>query len=710
MTHLNWTEFLPFGQAIGWTLLHSIWQIALVGFLLRLLLWFIPQQRSRLRYGLLLTGLITSLFWAAFTFWGEWSTAKLQKAVISASVEGTPVPDAALERWQVQQDPVAAFQPASPEQIEPGVWLRQQLGLLKAQLSPYLFWLALIWYLGVVMLSGFMLAGFYQMHRLKTRNVRLPEAEWQERFNALVRKMGIRKKVSFLISASIKEPVTFHFFRPVVLAPIGIFTGLSPQQVEVLLLHELAHIRRYDFLVNIFQSVIEVLFFYHPTVWWISGKLREVREHCCDDLVLQVRHQPMLYAEALTHLQLFHHPRKTKLVMYANGKKGNFSNRILRLFGQYDQQTTSLKGSLIGLLLIICLVFQGFLAPAAQPQPGISTGREIGEVMPMDLSADQESDISTVQKYTLPQGKLPPYIGTSMLKIPIEDEVHLEIGPFPQSTVIKLSLSSLDGQSVHEFETELAKAALHRVKWDVSNVSKGIYWLATELDGYQLKERVGIGVQITPEGVKKDTRINDAVKDSSPCGDLLRAVKADDLQLVRKILQSDSVHPDCSYFEDGEPRTALVAAARKGNLDMVKLLIEADAKVEFHAKGDETPLMAAAQYGHLNVVQYLVAQKADVNRKVSGDGTALLVAARSGHLSVVRYLLEQDADINAEVSGDGTALINAARNGQYEVAKLLLEHGADPFQVSPGDEYAMYHARMNGDKKMIQLLRGYEEK
>lgn len=628
MTHLNWTEFLPFGQAIGWTLLHSIWQIALVGFLLRLLLWFIPQQRSRLRYGLLLTGLIASLFWAAFTFRGEWSTAKMQNAVISASVEGTPLPDAALERWQGQQDPLAAFQAASPEQIESGVWFRQQLGLLKAQLSPYLFWLALVWYLGVVLLSGFMLAGFYQMHRLKTRNVRLPEAEWQERFNALVRKMGIRKKVSFLISASIKEPVTFHFFRPVVLAPIGIFAGLSQQQVEVLLLHELAHIRRYDFLVNIFQSVIEVLFFYHPTVWWISGKLREVREHCCDDLVLQVRHQPMLYAEALTHLQLFHHPRKTKLVMYANGKKGNFSKRILRLFGQYDQQTASLKGSLIGLLLIICLVFQGFLAPAAQPPAGISTKLEISEVTSFDFSADQE---------------------------------------------IGLPLS--------EPETPAATA-----------------------------QRIEDQAEIIPEGIEKEIRSETKPESGSPCGDLLRAVKADDLQLVRKILQSDSVHPDCSYFEDGEPRTALVAAARKGNLDMVKLLIEANANVEFHAKGDETPLMAAGQHGHLHVVQYLITQRADVNQKVSGDGTALLVAARSGHLPVVRYLLDQGADINAQVSGDGTALINAARNGQYEVAKLLLEHGADPFQVSPGDEYAMYHARMNGDKKMIQLLRGYEEK
>ena len=158
------------------------------------------------------------------------------------------------------------------------------------------------------------------------------------------------------------------------------------------------------------------------------------------------------------------------------------------------------------------------------------------------------------------------------------------------------------------------------------------------------------------------------------CADLLRAVKAGKVKLVQELLKS--VDPDCAYYDEGEPRSSLVAAARMGNMEITKLLLGAKASVEYKAKGDESPLMAAANYGNLDLVKLLVASGAKINRKVSGDGTALIGAVRGGH---------------------------------YEVAKFLLEKGANPFAVVSGDEYAMYHARMNEDKKMIQLLKKFED-
>jgi ankyrin repeat protein len=194
---------------------------------------------------------------------------------------------------------------------------------------------------------------------------------------------------------------------------------------------------------------------------------------------------------------------------------------------------------------------------------------------------------------------------------------------------------------------------------------------------------------------------------SNDCQALLKAVKEKNADQVKRLLST--VDPNCTYRDDDEPRSPLVAAARVGNLVIGKMLIDAGAEVEFHAPGDETPLMAAAAGGHLDFVKHLVTNHADVNQKLLGDGCALLVASREGRLEVVSYLISQGADVNAQINGDGTALICAVRSGHYEVTRLLLENGADPYLISPGDEYAMYHARMSNNKSMIDLLKKYEK-
>lgn len=192
----------------------------------------------------------------------------------------------------------------------------------------------------------------------------------------------------------------------------------------------------------------------------------------------------------------------------------------------------------------------------------------------------------------------------------------------------------------------------------------------------------------------------------SGCADLLRAVKANNISKVQDLLKT--VDPNCTYRGEGEPRSPLVAAARNGNLEIGKLLMNANADVEFHAHGDETPLMAASEYGHLDFVKYLTSNGAEINKKVPQNGTALIAASRSGDVETVQYLISQGADINGQVDNDGTPIICAVRNEHYAAAKILLENGADPDLVSPGDEHAMRHAEMSQDKAMIDLLRRYQ--
>ena len=146
------------------------------------------------------------------------------------------------------------------------------------------------------------------------------------------------------------------------------------------------------------------------------------------------------------------------------------------------------------------------------------------------------------------------------------------------------------------------------------------------------------------------------------CKDLLKAVKENEFEQVVKLLQH--VNPNCSYRGAGEPRSPLGAATQLGNLEMVKMLIDNNAKVKYNGDGDASALMIAGANGHLAIVKFLHQKGAKINRKIKGDGNALLVSARNGHTEVCKYLINNGAKVNAKVDGDGSALIMAIANDQ----------------------------------------------
>ncbi|NJL74757.1 MAG: T9SS type A sorting domain-containing protein [Saprospiraceae bacterium] len=158
--------------------------------------------------------------------------------------------------------------------------------------------------------------------------------------------------------------------------PVSALTNLTTVQLEVLLLHELAHIRRHDYLVNWIQCCFEVLFFYHPAFWWLSRQVRTAREYCCDDWVLRVTNEPLLYAQTLTQLQFNHFSIKTNLAMTAIKNQGVFTTRIHRLFGKYESQNSGRKGVLTAMLLVtalIAFVFYPSVANVEQTAPNTMT-------------------------------------------------------------------------------------------------------------------------------------------------------------------------------------------------------------------------------------------------------------------------------------------------------------------------------------------------
>jgi HEAT repeat protein len=178
------------------------------------------------------------------------------------------------------------------------------------------------------MLSVRLAHGWIAARRLRTHGTRATSASLHRMVERLATRLRVTRPVQLLESLIVEVPAVIGALRPVILVPASAITGLTPQQIEVLLAHELAHVRRYDYLVNVVQCVIETLLFYHPAVWWVSRRVRDEREHCCDDLVVQVCGDAHLYASALVSMERIR-SATPRLALAATG--GSLLHRVRRL-------------------------------------------------------------------------------------------------------------------------------------------------------------------------------------------------------------------------------------------------------------------------------------------------------------------------------------------------------------------------------------------
>lgn len=193
-------------------------------------------------------------------------------------------------------------------------------------------WLAPFWLLGVCVFYLRYAAGWFSLSKLRRRGTCDAPAEWQRHLTALARELGISRPVTLVESLLTEAPVVLGHFRPMILVPLSFLSGLPPQYIEAILVHELAHVRRADYLVNICQRAVEGFLFYHPAAWWISRVVRAERENCCDDVVIALRGDAHEYALALTALEqnrIEQHWPAHETAVAATG--GNLMKRIHRL-------------------------------------------------------------------------------------------------------------------------------------------------------------------------------------------------------------------------------------------------------------------------------------------------------------------------------------------------------------------------------------------
>ena len=218
--------------------------------------------------------------------------------------------------------------------------------------GPWLPVATLVWIAGVLILSLRPLAGCFHVRKLKRFGQTTLAEPTLLACDKLSKRLGIRRAVKFAQSSLVEVPTVIGYLKPVVLLPVSTITGLSAAELELILAHELAHVRRHDYIVNLAQTVVEALLFYHPGMWWVSSQIRRERENCCDDVVVAISGDRATYIRALAQLE---QQRVGPPALAANG--GSLMVRVRRLLGQpgsefSSRSTTAWLAGLVAIALV----------------------------------------------------------------------------------------------------------------------------------------------------------------------------------------------------------------------------------------------------------------------------------------------------------------------------------------------------------------------
>jgi GWxTD domain-containing protein len=301
MTMLDTWAQGPAAKALGWTLVHFLWEGAAISLVLAVALCFV--RSSRIRYAAACLAMLGMLAAFGVTF----AHLAPRQGIGAATIQAPGIPP----DWNGQ----------SPAAKTPTQFF----------VEDFLPWLAPFWIAGVLVFQLRTVASWIAAQRLRNTGVCCAPDLWQRRLTRLGASLRLSRPVTLLESCLADVPVVIGYVRPVILMPAGLLTGLPSGQIESILLHELAHIRRYDYLVNLLQTCVEGLLFYHPAMWWVSGVIRTERENCCDDVVVGAHSDAHEYAMALATLE---HNRcaAREAVLAATG--GSLVKRIRRLLDQ----------------------------------------------------------------------------------------------------------------------------------------------------------------------------------------------------------------------------------------------------------------------------------------------------------------------------------------------------------------------------------------
>jgi len=341
-------------RALLWTLVHSLWQGLALAILTGLVILFTRRTTPVWRYNILLGLLCLFIAGAGATFFLEFAAPVATIGAVSDN--------GAAFYTGVADTPVAGALYAGGGQSwgeRLTVFFNQQANIIVA-----------VWFIVLAIRLMKLLTDMWTVQRLRYHRTSAPSAYWSGRVAELAQRIGIKRAVQILESSAVKAPMMAGVLKPVILTPLGLLAQLPPQEVEAILLHELAHIRRKDYLTNLLQCFAEVLFFFNPAVLWISSLIREERENCCDDIAVGETHSKKDLINALVSFQEYGHSQYT--LAFA-GRKNHLLRRVKRIVHR-DDKTLDVREKFF---LLVCLFITAglTLAYARQTPAPVKTAK-----------------------------------------------------------------------------------------------------------------------------------------------------------------------------------------------------------------------------------------------------------------------------------------------------------------------------------------------
>ncbi len=363
-------------HALGWTLVHSIWQLVLVAGVLWIALKLAQKSSPSLTYGMGVGALLISFFVTAATFLYVWTRPEgvpflsSEAGILSvSSMNSTPSFD-----WEV--------------------WLAQGIFWTEQNLSL----LVNFWFFGAILFLFRLIAQLTEVRKLRKNSQPFENLEIQSLTDRLVISLGIRRKIEVRTTERAHSPVTFGVWTPVILLPAALIFQLSPTHLEAVIAHELAHVKRNDYLSNLLLSTLEVLFFFHPGYWWMSQTVKELRENAADELALNAGVSSTDLANALTEVLQFASQHSPELALAAGKKRNPTLLRIKRMLGYTTENYP--QTPLISIPMVLTLLLCAGLVASAPQDPTV-----------LEASFDQNrlkmEQASSIQHFFANQDTLP---------------------------------------------------------------------------------------------------------------------------------------------------------------------------------------------------------------------------------------------------------------------------------------------------------------
>jgi beta-lactamase regulating signal transducer with metallopeptidase domain len=322
----NWID-AELIYATGWTLVHSLWQYSLIALFVTLSYAFTKKSQANTRYWIATLGLVSCGLVSLVTFY-----VNLHDKISIVIAESNFVVHSARS------------QETSYTQSFPSL------------INTYINQVVLFWLIGFFIYVCKYLADFIYCQKIKQLHTKHPDGQWEMHFSELKNSLGIAGNVQLRISEIINIPCVIGHLKPVVLLPAGLLTGLTQKQIEVILLHELGHVRRSDYLISSLQNIFISIYFFNPFVHWISSKMDEERENACDDIAISVSGDPLFYAHTLKEFAEM--KNNNALAVAITGHKNLLLNRITRLFVRDVSFTKTYGKTLTAItLFLLCAGF-----------------------------------------------------------------------------------------------------------------------------------------------------------------------------------------------------------------------------------------------------------------------------------------------------------------------------------------------------------------